>query len=36
MQHPQKTITALKSYYLVHVLRLYLAPYVTDKTIELS
>ncbi|CAD8073619.1 unnamed protein product [Paramecium sonneborni] len=36
MQHPQKTITALKSYYLVHMLRQYLAPYVTDKTIELQ
>ncbi|CAD8071594.1 unnamed protein product [Paramecium primaurelia] len=36
MQHPQQTITALKSYYLVHVLKLYLAPYVSDKTIELS
>ncbi|CAK72055.1 unnamed protein product (macronuclear) [Paramecium tetraurelia] len=36
MQHPQKTITALKSYYLVHVLRQFLGPYVTDKTIELS
>ncbi|CAK77411.1 unnamed protein product (macronuclear) [Paramecium tetraurelia] len=36
MQHPQKNITALKSYYLVHLLRPYLAPYVTDKTIELS
>ncbi|CAD8078660.1 unnamed protein product [Paramecium sonneborni] len=36
MQHPQKIITALKSYYLVHVLRQYLAPYVTDSTIELQ
>ncbi|CAD8062235.1 unnamed protein product [Paramecium primaurelia] len=36
MQHPQKTVTALKSYYLVHELRQFLVPYVTDKTIELS